>query len=51
MERDLLLGQASALPPYGLTDALIAVPPCRGLASAGSLSSHETSGESYGKRF
>jgi hypothetical protein len=51
MERDLLSGQASALPPYGPTDALAGVPPCCGLASAGGLSSNETLGESYGKRF
>jgi hypothetical protein len=51
MEWDLLSGQASVLPPYGLTDALAGVPPGCGLASAGSLSSNEASGESYGKRF
>jgi hypothetical protein len=51
MERDLLSGQASALPPYGLTDALAGMPPCCGLAAAGGLSSNEASGESYGKRF
>jgi hypothetical protein len=51
MERDLLSGQASAHPPSGLTDALAGLPPGCGLASAGGLSSHEASGESYGKRF
>jgi hypothetical protein len=50
MERDLPSGQASALPPYGLTDALAGVPSRCGLASAGNLSSDEASGESYGKR-
>jgi hypothetical protein len=50
MERDLLLGQASALPPYGLTDAPASLPSRCGLASAGNPSSDEASGESYGKR-
>jgi hypothetical protein len=51
MEQDLRSVQASTLPPYGLTDALAGVPPCYSLASAGSLSSNEASGERYGKRF
>ena len=51
MERDLLSGQASVLPRYGLTDAPAGVLPGCGLASAGSLSSNEASGESYGKWF
>jgi hypothetical protein len=51
MEQDLPSVQASALPPYGLTDTLAGVLPCYSLASAGSLSSNEALGESYGKRF
>jgi hypothetical protein len=51
MERDLLSGQASALPPYGLTDVPAGGPPDCGSAAAGSPSPNEASGGSYGKRF
>jgi hypothetical protein len=51
MERDLLLGQASALPPYGLTETLAGVPLGCGLVSAGNLFSKEASGETHGTRF